>query len=188
MEGAHVKLRWTISGMLAVGAASQALAHHGGEPPIVADHVASIIEAVNEACFVRGSDAKAMADWAEYQHWTPARERELGVDLHLVTPIAGWTYETPFAPFAIIQSRLNAPYQGSVCSITTKIASVQQHAEVRAAFQKQFRVVALSEPEREESHTDKFWIERDRGPPIKATILHAPTTQTITIRIIFRET
>lgn len=189
--------QWVIGATLAAIAVGRACAgapesatpalpvhHGGGEAPAVADHVVHLIEVADEACFVRGSDAEALSQWARFQHWTPAPAQQLGSANDFATLIAGWTYETPFAAFAVVQSRLNAPNHGYVCSLTTKLASAEQHGEVRAAFERKFGATAAGEPERGESHSDQFWIERDLGPPVKATILHTPATHSITIRMI----
>jgi hypothetical protein len=193
MRGRDTALMWLGGGLLAAVAAglsnaspSLRPAHHGGgEPPAVADHVTYLVEMADEACFVRGSDADALAAWARFQHWTPATAEALGAGANgFATLLAGWTYETQFAAFAIVQSRLNPPHDGHVCSLTTRLLSGEQHGEVRSAFEKKFGAPAASEPERDESHTDQFWIERDLGPPVKATIVHTPATRSITIRMI----
>lgn len=202
MIGRTATTRWVIGATLAAIAVGRACAgapesatpaltvhHGGGAAPAIADHVAHLIEAADEACFVRGSDAEALSQWAQFQHWTPAPAQELGTGANdFATLIAGWTYETPFASFAIVQSRLNAPHDGYVCSLTTKLASAEQHVEVRAAFQRKFGATTSAEPERGESHSDQFWIERDLGPPVKATILHTPATSSLTIRMIHGKT
>jgi hypothetical protein len=188
-------MRWLGGGALAAFAAGLAnasppatLVHHGdGESPAVRDHVAHLVETADEACFERGSDAKALADWARFQHWTPAPPEALGAGTNTFsTLIAGWTYETAFSPFAIVHSRLNEPYDGYVCSLTTTLASAEQHGEVRSAFAKKFgpAVAGGPDPEGRESHADQFWLERDLGAPVKATILHTPATRSITIRMI----
>jgi hypothetical protein len=186
-------MRWLGGGALAVFAAGLAsasppatLVHHGGgESPAVRDHVAHLVETAEQACFERGSDAEALADWAKLQHWTPAPPEALGTGSNtFYTLIAGWTYETAFAPFAIVQSRLNEPYDGHVCSLTTRLASAEQHDEVRSVFEKRFGPAVAGDPEGGESHADQFWLERDLGPPVKATILHTPATRSITIRMI----
>ena len=190
--------RLVLAGMLAASAAGKIPAasrenlptaspvhHGGGEPPAVTDHIAHLVEAADQACFMRGSDADELAAWARLQHWTPATPEALGAGANdFATLLAGWTYETPFAAFAVVHSRLNPPNEGHVCSLTTRLASGEQHDEVRSAFQKRFGASAASEPEGGESHTDQFWIERDLGPPVKATIVHTPATRSITIRMI----
>jgi hypothetical protein len=173
-----------LAGIFAPSPPAQPVHHGGGEALAVADHVAHLIEIADEACFLRGSDAPSLAAWAQVQHWRPVAAEDLKNGLNeFTTLVAGWTFETRFSAFAVVQSRLNAPHDGYVCSITTKLASASQHGETKAAIQNRFGMVIERETDRLESHTDHFWIERGEKP-VKVTLVYAPATGRTTIRMI----
>jgi hypothetical protein len=189
--------RWMGCGLVAAVAACQALAgssnapaqlqpvhHGGGREPAVAALVSHYIEIADEACLIRGSDEQTLSSWAQSQHWLPVAPADLKPGQNeFTTLVAGWTFETPFSAFAVVQSRLNEPHDGYVCSVTTKLASASQHIEIKTAIQSRFEAVIERETERAESHTDHFRIEHE-SKPVKVTLVYVPQAGSITIRML----
>lgn len=156
-------------------------------PPLSApdEFVRGLIETVDQACFERGDDAEQLRVWALAHAWIPVPSQELERHANeLTTLIGGFTLENELGAFAVIQSEFKPPGNGHVCSLTTKLASATQHTAAKAAFAQRFGAPIAEELDRPEQHTDRYWIERGRQPPVKATIVHTPASRALTIRMI----
>lgn len=147
--------------------------------------VRHLVETADQACFERGGDAEQLKTWALAQSWTSLPRQELERNANeFATQIGGWTHTNEFGAFAVIQSQIKPPGSGYVCSLTTKLASQDQHAATKAAFAQRYGAAIAEELDKPEQHTDRYWIERGERPPVRATIVHVPSSGAITIRMI----
>lgn len=166
------------------------LVHHGEMPDGGAkprlDAVQHLMRVVEEACFERGGDVAALRSWAEYSHWAPATEAQLKAvpENEFASVVGGWTVASEFGATAIIQSELRRPQGGNVCSVTTQLPDAGLHGDAKSAFQEKFATTIDEEQDSPGQHIDRFWIERGKTAPVKATMVFTSARRIITIRMI----
>lgn len=165
--------------------------HHGEMPSGAAgvsdrDAVSNLMQIANDACYERGDSSDALRSWAQYSHWMPATPEQLGgvPENDFTQVVAGWTVTSTFGATAIIQSKFRGREPGHVCSVTAILPDINLHTDAKSAFQKQFGTVIAEEHDVPDQHTDRFWIERDKDPPVKASMVFTPSRRMITIRMI----
>lgn len=164
-------------------------AHHGGAGlPLATDHVAYTIETAREACFNRGDDPRSLSDWAEDHHWQGQPSEELRRSDNPFTTISGgWTFESSFGAFAVLQSAMRAPNKGHVCSVTTILSDETDNQRIFSDFEQHFAAELAERSEQTDLVTRRYWIARGARPPVKASIVYAPASHSLTIRMIHGE-
>lgn len=163
------------------------LVHHGEaeNAPLVLDPVTHIVNLADEACYRRGADEAGLRVWADAQHWSPVGPEELSSQQNEFTTLTGgWTVKNEIGAFALIQSRMKSPNVGRVCSITVQPVSAEQHLQLKQSFAKRFGVDIAEEIDRPDEHTDRYWLANGKNPPVKASMIHARPSNTMTIRMI----
>lgn len=161
--------------------------HHGtGDPPrSQRNTVEQFIETARVACFEKGSHRDALRALAADQHWNPVGESDLShQNTEISDMIGGWTFQTPVGAVAILHSSLRAPLHGYVCSVTTKIKSRTQHREAKDLIASTFDAAIAEERDDPDRHTDRYWFDRGRAPPVKASLIYDRVRQSITLRMI----
>jgi hypothetical protein len=181
--GAKVLLVTLFASLIGAG---ECEAHHDDEdrhgPMSV---VAELMQIARDGCFLRGADPKRLSIWAEHWHGDAAGTEQLREQSNPFTIlIGGWTLRTGFGAVAVIQSEFREPQSGHVCSVTARLPEAEHHGEAKTAFQRVFATAIAEEKEAPDRHVDRFWIEREDKPPVRATIDFIPSNRIITIRMI----
>ncbi|MGQ0456275.1 MAG: hypothetical protein ACT4OU_04350 [Hyphomicrobium sp.] len=162
-------------------------AHHGAgvEARPAPDAVTQFVSMAQEACFERGAAPESLRLWAADQHWNAVGSNELAkhATQHSIM-VGGWTVETTYGAIAVMQSALQPPLKGYVCSATAKLTSQTQHDAAKALVAKTFGVEIAEEIDTPDQHTDRYWIGRGAQPPVKASLINDRLRGTITLRMI----
>jgi hypothetical protein len=144
-----------------------------------------MLRIASEACLDRGGDPERLRQWALTESWTPAPEAELTKHATPYTAmIGGWTFTRGATAFAVMQSQLRPPHSGYVCSVTSTLSSEEDHNRLKSEFSRLFGSPISEEHESASGHTDRYWIDRAREPPIKTTLAYLRASRAITIRMI----
>ena len=148
-------------------------------------NVERILAVARQACFDHGGSIARLERFAAQSGWTSAAPAEIERHHTEWTVLVGaWTYLDGEQATAVFQSVFRAPRVGSVCSITTKLASDAEHLELKGRFSRQFGTDISEETEQNSLHIDRYWIDRGRSPPVKTSLSYDRTARTITIRMI----
>lgn len=145
----------------------------------------AFLQIVRDACLDRGDSKEALEKLAKLRGWVAAPSEELTRNgTAYSTMVGGWTFALGQNAFAVMQSEFRAPYDGYICSVTTKLSNSNVHAQMKIEFSKTFGAAITEEIESPRKHTDRYWINRDRKPPIKSSLVFDRTSNTITVRMI----
>jgi hypothetical protein len=190
------QLKWMSLCLAVVPASASAesllrLVHHGEKASSQTDNsrlepVQHLMSIVHETCFERGGDADALKKWADDAHWNAASAERLNAipENEFTEVTGGWTGATGIGAIAIIQSKVRGSRRGFVCSVTAKLSNSKMHRDAKSKFQSQFNTTIAEEHHAPNQHTDRYWIERNKNPPVKATMVFTPSQGIITIRMI----
>ncbi|PPC98239.1 MAG: hypothetical protein CTY31_13980 [Hyphomicrobium sp.] len=190
------QLKWMSLCFAVVPASASAesilrLVHHGEMPSSQADDrrqepIHLLIRIVQETCFERGGDSDALKKWADDTHWNAASAERLKAipDNEFTQVTGGWTAATEIGVVAIIQSKIRGSRRGFVCSVTAKLPNTKMHQDFKSIFESQFNTTIAEEHDAPNQHTDRYWIERNKSPPVKASMVFTPSQSIVTIRMI----
>lgn len=148
-------------------------------------NVERILSVAREACFEHGASRARLGAFAAQAGWKTAHPTE--IDRHhtdWTVLVGAWTFLDGEHATAVFQSVFRAPRVGAVCSITTKLASDEEHLELKDGFSRQFGTDISEEDEQSSLHIDRYWIDRGRSPPVKSSLSYDRMARTITIRMI----
>lgn len=167
------------------------LVHHGEKPSSQTDNsrlepVQHLMSIVHETCFERGGDSDALKKWADDTHWNTASAERLKAipDNEFTQVTGGWTAATEIGVVAIIQSKIRSSRRGFVCSVTAKVPNTKMHQDFKSIFESQFNTTIAEEHHAPNQQTNRYWIERNKRAPVKATMVFTPSQGIMTIRMI----
>lgn len=146
--------------------------------------VDALLTIADEACVRRGASAENLRDFARESHWKgqpDASLRRSSTKTNVL--IGGWTLTNKIGSLAVIQSRVPGSKDCYICSVTTSLQTMEQHRQVKRAFEQRFMTAISVERDSPVRHFDEFWIVREGKPRVKAALLFSKARKALTIQL-----